>query len=294
MTEKVGVTILYEENIEKIFKMDIIEKKRIGSNIFRRVSTRKGGSNMTTMRVPTQKEQKLLSGEVKVYNMKEIIPFEEFVEKDQNEQKRLLEFWRNNYKTADILKGMNIDKNVFYRMLNQLDIPKKDMGQGTKKTLSDEEFDKYYNDDVGFISFPLFKKLVFEQQQKLFEKYLSRFGNIQLLNKEWKGSKLNTLYYISSKNKKEEDQTPTTEEHKPKVTEVSKPKNSISQEMQEWKRKQPDVFISYRTKELSFNYEGDYNKETVIKRIKMMLEEIEASEVDLRVTLTISEKEGTE
>ena len=111
-----------EEDVSRIFDMEVREKKRIGSNIFKRVSTRKGGSNMSTMRVPSQKEQRLLSGEMEVFNLNEIISYSELLKKSESDQKLLLKHWREKYSNKEIYQRMGIDSNRLYRLLKKLEI----------------------------------------------------------------------------------------------------------------------------------------------------------------------------
>lgn len=130
--------------IEKIFYSDIRDKKRIGNNIFKRVSTRKGGSNMSSMRVPTPKQQREWSGQVMTFNLNDIIPIKEFESKSQEDQKLLLEHWRTIYKTNEIVEGMGTNKNVFYRLINRLGIKKAERRPLSQRTpneniVSDDE-----------------------------------------------------------------------------------------------------------------------------------------------------------
>ncbi|MGR5954213.1 hypothetical protein ACT7DP_30075 [Bacillus paranthracis] len=78
-------------NIERLFNEEIRDKKRIGSNIFSRVSTRKGGGNQA-LRTPSyfmkgSNKYKKLSGDVEVYNLNDIIRYQEFQVKAEDKQK---------------------------------------------------------------------------------------------------------------------------------------------------------------------------------------------------------------
>lgn len=120
--------------IEKLFYQDASQKKRIGANIFRRVSTRRGGSNMSSMKVPTKKQMREWSGDVVEYNLNTILNVDDFEKLTDSDKKLYLEFWRKEYKTVDIIEQMGINKNEFYRLLKRLDIKKAERRPLNKRT----------------------------------------------------------------------------------------------------------------------------------------------------------------
>lgn len=113
-------------DIEKLFYQDVRFKKKIGSNIFKRKATRKGGTNMSTMRVPSRKEQREKSGKVMTFNLNEIIPIDEFEQKPLADQKLLMEHWRTVYKAKDIIDKMGVNRNAYYNLIDHLGIKKAD------------------------------------------------------------------------------------------------------------------------------------------------------------------------
>ncbi|PGA05643.1 hypothetical protein [Bacillus mycoides] len=205
-------------NIERLFHEEIRDKKRIGSNIFSRVSTRKGGGNQA-LRTPSyfmkgSNKYKKLSGDVEVYNLNDIISYQEFSDKDKSQQKMFMETWKAKYKAKEIQDKMGISKNVYYKIIENLGLPTETRrGRHPKNAkpedlhviLSDEEMSKYMDD---FIDFSLFKQLPKHQQIPLLESYLKDFPVQSELAKVW-GADLKYVYYISSvarKQKKKQEQ----------------------------------------------------------------------------------------
>lgn len=205
-------------NIERLFHEEIRDKKRIGSNIFSRVSTRKGGGNQA-LRTPSyfmkgSNKYKKLSGDVEVYNLNDIISYQEFSDKDKSQQKMFMETWKAKYKAKEIQDKMGISKNVYYKIIENLGLPtetrrgrhpKNAKPEDLHVVLSDEEMSKYMDD---FIDFSLFKQLPKHQQIPLLESYLKDFPVQSELAKVW-GADLKYVYYISSvarKQKKKQEQ----------------------------------------------------------------------------------------
>lgn len=228
-------------NIERLFHEEIRDKKRIGSNIFSRVSTRKGGGNQA-LRTPSyfmkgSNKYKKLSGDVEVYNLNDIISYQEFSDKDKSQQKMFMGTWKAKYKAKEIQDKMGISKNVYYKILENLGLPTETRrGRHPKNAkpedlhviLSDEEMSKYMDD---FIDFPLFKQLPKHQQIPLLESYLKDFPVQSELAKVW-GADLKYVYYISSvarkqkqkqEQKENESNVEVVEEHTERKEEVTIP-----------------------------------------------------------------------
>lgn len=192
-------------NIEKMFQEEIRDKKRIGSNIFSRVSTRKGGSNQA-LRTPylymTAKEKRKLNGEVRSFNMNDIISYNEFSELSPKEQTDLMTHWRNIYTGTKIQQGMGISRSLFYRIIDKLNLPKSDRFPKSSKAkvlLSDDEMKRYKKE---FIDFSKYKELNKEQQTELLDAYIKDYGTVSSVADEWNGSDKAYLYYISGRAKK--------------------------------------------------------------------------------------------
>ena len=213
--------------IEKLFYQDVREKKRIGTNIFKRVSTRRGGTNMASMRVPSQKQMREWSGQVMTYNLKEVLPIEEFQKLSDDDKKMYLEFWRKEYKTADIIEMMGTNKNVFYRMLKALGIKKAD------------------------------RRPV---------KYADLMGENDTKTK-YKGKVDNTL------------KTDVIEEIKPIDEEPKKVELEHTVNIAMLSDKNENAF--------EFSLKGTYNSETLVRRLEILISEIENAEEKLDITLLV-------
>ncbi|EML6324862.1 hypothetical protein QCQ60_005206 [Bacillus cereus] len=222
------------ENIEKIFRQEVREKKRIGSNIFSRVSTRKGGSYF---HVPylymSKKEQKKLSGEVRAYNMYEIISIEEFSKKSKDEQKMLFEAWREKHTNGQIMQGMGISKGAFSKWMDELNIERKPsnlsrgISESEKIEVSEEELESMKKE---LCDYETFKMLPSHQQEELFNIY---YGTLYKKGKQlanaWdvNPSVIYSLQYkFNQKNKKEEAKQQKQEQ----ITIDEQPKEEIKKE----------------------------------------------------------------
>ncbi|MGE6347868.1 hypothetical protein ACQKIY_25660 [Bacillus mycoides] len=189
--------------IEKMLLVENREKKRIGSNIFSRASTRKGGTNQA-LRTPylymSRKERKALNGEVKRYNMNDIISYKEFKTKDLQEKTRLMNHWRDNYKVIDIKKQMGgITDYIFYKILDELDMSRSASGGGDHREileLSSEEIEQYKKE---FIDYEMFKHLSRETQYELFDAYYTNTPVVSELARQWEGAEAGYLYNVKSK-----------------------------------------------------------------------------------------------
>ncbi|MGG3045646.1 hypothetical protein ABEO76_21205 [Bacillus anthracis] len=226
------------ENIEKIFRQEVREKKRIGSNIFSRVSTRKGGSYF---HVPylymSKKEQKKLSGEVRAYNMYEIISIEEFKKKSKDEQKMLFEAWREKHTNGQIMQGMGISKGSFAKWMDELNIERKPsnlsrgISESEKIEVSEEELESMKKE---LCDYETFKMLPLEQQEELFNVY---YGTLYKKGKQlanaWdvNPSVIYSLQYkFNQKNKKEEAKKQKEESKQEQITIDEQPKEEIKKE----------------------------------------------------------------
>ncbi|EPC8411006.1 hypothetical protein ACR3AM_005414 [Bacillus thuringiensis] len=189
--------------IEKMLLIDNRTKKRIGSNIFSRASTRKGGTNQA-LRTPylymSTKERKALNGEVKRYNMNDIISYKEFKTKDLQEKRRLMNHWRDNYKVVEIKKQMGgITDYIFYKILDELDMNRTSSGGGDTRELleiSPEEIEQYKKE---FIDYEMFKHLPRGTQYELFNAYYAKTPVVSELARQWEGAEAGYLYNVKSK-----------------------------------------------------------------------------------------------
>jgi len=240
--------------IEKMLLIDNRTKKRIGSNIFSRASTRKGGTNQA-LRTPylymSTKERKALNGEVKRYNMNDIISYKDFKTKDLQEKKRLMNYWRANYKVIDIKKQMGgITDYIFYKILDELDMDRTPSGGGDHREIleiSPEELEQYKKE---FIDYEMFKHLSRETQYELFSVYYAKTPVVSELVRQWEGAEAGYLYNVKSKwmkfMKAQKAEKDTKEAPKSEGTPVIKEENPAKEEIKELGQsiveKSPEVF----------------------------------------------------
>lgn len=138
---------------EVVFFEDIREKKRIASNIFKRVATRKGGVN-SALKTPyhymTNKQKKQLNGEVISVSIKEVLSNTKFKKLDKKTQKLMLEEWRKKFKDVEIYEKMGIASTTYYRYLNDLEVDGrkvavKESGDGNTPFRINEYYTLTYN-----------------------------------------------------------------------------------------------------------------------------------------------------
>ena len=126
--------------IERLFNDDIRDKRKTGSGVFHRrgkgVKHGISGALRTPSYYMSNKEKKKLNGEVKVTRMYDtIIPIDEFRLKDEETQKHMLIRWREIYNNTQIKTGLGIANSPYYKLVDELDLPKKIRGvkKGGKK-----------------------------------------------------------------------------------------------------------------------------------------------------------------
>ncbi|MGG1146914.1 hypothetical protein [Bacillus wiedmannii] len=181
----------------------------------------------------SKKEQKKLSGEVRAYNMYEIISIEEFKKKSKDEQKMLFEAWREKHTNSEIMQGMGISKGSFSKWMDELDIERKPsnlsrgISESEKIEVSEEELESMKKE---LCDYETFKMLPLEQQEKLFNVY---YGTLYKKGKQlanaWdvNPSVIYSLQYkFNQKNKKEE----TKQQKQEQITIDEQPKEEAKKE----------------------------------------------------------------
>jgi hypothetical protein len=186
------------EDVAKIFHMEVREKKRIGSNIFSRVSTRRGGSKYTSPYANLKpKEVRLMSGDVKVFNIYEnLMNYNEFVKRPLEQQKAIMTKWREKFPNNEIIKGLGCGKTQYYRKIDELGLKnsyKKRVAVKTGENNS-KEFNPNINLDEykdNIIDIKLFKQISRNERATLLFHYLNTY-TVKELSLEWNV----TLQYI--------------------------------------------------------------------------------------------------
>lgn len=316
-------------DIERLFKQEVRDKKRIGSSIFSRVSTRRGGSSRE-LRTPylymSRKERKQLNGEVKVYNMNDILDYEEFKSRDEDEQRNLMLHWRENFKSQDIQDKLGVSRTVFYKIIDRLNIPKENTNfkRIDRIILSDEELDKYKSE---FIPFDKYRTLTLDQQSLILEAYITEYGGVRAVKKAWEGSDEGYMYSVRSRfgkklqrekqkelndskqvmistdnasnevNRVKELKEETEEDKINSAIELlTKLGYSINNNVEEFKEevnievpaKEGNSNIDIKTDSFAFNLNGSYDVKTIKKRLELVLEVIEDDNEVLNLDISIS------
>ena len=126
--------------IERLFNEDVREKRKTGNGVFHRrgkgVKHGISGALRTPSYYMSNKEKKKLNGEVTVKWMYDtLISIDEFRLKDEETQKNMLVRWREIYDNSQIKKGLGIANSPYYKLVEELNVPKKIRGvkKGDKK-----------------------------------------------------------------------------------------------------------------------------------------------------------------
>lgn len=108
--------------IEKMLNQENREKKRTGSGIYSRKSTRRGGAGAVRFAKnnfkPYEKNSKVESGNL--YD--DIITYAEFIGFDGEMQYKILEEWMKKYSKTKIHKGLGISWDKLDELLNKFDL----------------------------------------------------------------------------------------------------------------------------------------------------------------------------
>lgn len=151
------------KEIEKMFYQDSFYKKKIGSNVHRRVGKGSEGAGVAGgvkfAKNNFKKYEK--NSRVNKYNMFEtVLEYEKFNKFNTEEQKELLFEWMNRYTNVDICREWGIAESTFYNILNKLNVRRSDA-----VIKVDEELMKKYKD--GDIKPHEFRTLSDEQKVEL-------------------------------------------------------------------------------------------------------------------------------
>ena len=292
--------------IDKLFRDEVAEKKRAGRGIFSRVSTRKGGTNQA-LRTPylymSNREKRNLNGEVEVFNMNEILKWNEFNALKEDRQLELMKHWRVKYLTKEIKEGLGVSNYVFYKTLKrlglELDESKSPMKSQLRIKLSEHELEDVLKSQE-FIAFSKFKTLNYAQQMVIFENYLERSGGqVSKLLRAWKGSEDGYLYYVSGKVKKKkakESQEVPVEDGMDESEELKadEPVEALVEDYVDSpviESPQEDSItakIQASSNTFSFNLQGEFKPESIIRRLQLLQEELKETEESLIVELNIT------
>lgn len=188
--------------IRKMFYEDVAEKKRIGSNVFRRTGKGSpyagvpGGVRFSQKKYkPYEKNSKVKT--MNIYN--QILPIDKFNEYDKENQREMLISWLIKYSRSMIAEKMGINWYKLTNLINSLNIREEDY-------LPINEYDLNEFKD-GEITLQQFKSLTNIDKYKLLEHYNK---TLKIKNKDiadMLGISINTLntYKSQWKNEYEEE-----------------------------------------------------------------------------------------
>ncbi len=287
------------EDISKILTLDNREKKRIGSNIFSRASTRKGGKNQplrTQYYYMSRKERNKLNGEVLTINMNNLLTFKELETKDIELQRALMEHWRSKYKIKDIIEALEINDGRYYEKLQELGIERKRIFRRHTE-VSQQELEKMKNDLVDYdtlMSIPPY------QRYEILPIYFNSFETREL-SKAW-GVDDQRVYtiknqmknYLSSKNaNSESDDLDDNSIEQEKISEKNSEKiykkiDNLSNIMY------PTSIDNNEKKNIDnesffFSVKQNGNSESIIKKLNMLINLMDDNE-EYELSLTVKQK----
>lgn len=299
--------------LEKLFKSDIREKKRIGSGIFSRVSTRKGGTNQA-LKTPylymSNKEKKLLNSEEVIYSMKDIISLEEFNQKDESMQYQLLKTWREHYSMDDIAIQMNVESAYMTELFNKFNIPmvrgkryrpmngtiklRKGFKDLISNGLSFEDFRKYdvatqseiiyrllimYNNSTkkmcnDYFKIPVIRYIVNLKSRATYKKVEAKYKGRDIIDEESNGRIENTVDEI----KEEEELQP----RKPLISEPEPEKIEIELDTNEplINKDESKTDLNVSISGLQFKINGVQKRETLARRLQFIVDELLSDDAD--------------
>lgn len=193
------------DKYSRLWHEEVQEKKRTARGVHGRTGKRGYvGKMMLTADFLSGKEKReyIKSGKVRVYNMRDVMPFEEFNQFNKEEQKNLLEGWRKLYPNDDIQKTMGVNKNTFYELIDTLGLKKKigPIKKSEKMKLTNAEINDYKE---KMPEYEIYKYIVPEQQQYLFNYHREKYNSPLEFATAW-GVDPNIVYRIGSSIRKKE------------------------------------------------------------------------------------------
>lgn len=282
------------ENIEKIFYEEIRKKKLVGSNIYKRVSTRKGGGRQA-LRTPylymSNKEKKKLNGEV--ISMNELLSIDELKEKDLDTQKSLMEYWRDKYTIKKITDALGIADQTYYNLLDSLKV-EREIRATSFIEVSDEELIKLKND---FASYDKIMSLPTHQRYEVLPIYYNMYSDSELaegwnVNKQKVYSlKYQMNNYIEKKNgkvaKREKNKVDAKKHKADRVLRMSKLHDAVQEKKEQIVQAEKIVTpIISTNSDFLFKINQTGVSGSIAKKLEMIMSFLEEDE-NYEISLTI-------
>lgn len=118
----------HKSEAEMVFLEEVREKKRTASGVHHKTGKR---GYVGTMRFPSdimsrkEKMKHRRGSKVMTTNMyDEILKLEDFNKLEIQDQKNRMIHWRATYQTKEIIKGMGVGSGTYYKIANELELPK--------------------------------------------------------------------------------------------------------------------------------------------------------------------------
>lgn len=169
------MSIESSKEIERMFNQDSFSKKRIGSNIYNRVGTVKGGvkGGVKFSQYKYKKYEK--NSKIKKANIyNKIIKYNKFKSFSRDMQKRMLHSWLTRYSKAKIKNKMGISSEVLNKLIDELDIKNANKKEVAIMRINEEKMREYKNGAT--IKPNVFELLPGDQKYELVDYYNQQRG----------------------------------------------------------------------------------------------------------------------
>ncbi|HSW76026.1 MAG TPA: hypothetical protein VLG50_03215 [Candidatus Saccharimonadales bacterium] len=127
----------FDNEAEKMFLDQIYEQKKAAASLKTALKFKRPGKNLMFPSDLMNRKEKLKhtkAGKVMTTNLfDEIVTLEAFKELEETEQKNRMQYWRSKYTIAQIQKGMKIAQGTFYKIIDELGLPKDRAANGKGK-----------------------------------------------------------------------------------------------------------------------------------------------------------------
>ncbi|WP_142920707.1 hypothetical protein [Bacillus clarus] len=225
-----------------------------------------------------------------------------FLKKSREDQIILIEAWRTRFTVDEIIDGMDISKNQYYNILNNLGIKIRNAnikgGSKMKSILSEEEFN---NMKLNVCNYKVYKSIDLQQQIELFIYYLEEHANNSIADlARMMNTNAANLYAMNSKVKKlrQADIQEQSVEIELENTELKNPCDNIEKSLLESESnnlkedlvKKNKYDIQCKNNSFSFDIKGNYDAKTVARRMKLILDILENDDTEFDVDIKITQK----
>ena len=120
--------MMYQNEAAKLFQDEIREKKKAANGVHHKTGKRGYVGKMlfpTDFMKRSEKMKYRKGGKVVISNMyDEILPVDEFRELENHEKRNRMQYWRNTFTNAEIMRSMGIGSALFYEFVNELNLPR--------------------------------------------------------------------------------------------------------------------------------------------------------------------------